>query len=1247
MLESPDERAKLRPEEAIQSAGRVESWLHKTSPGVLVVSTLKSNPDGKVRWLRDADLLPHDLDHARILSFEYAVPVDDGKPPSLSTLTEGLRNSLSETRQGCKNRPLIFIGHDFGITIIERALMECAEDPGLVVDICKVTAGILFFATPTESVSEEEQDISYFETRDTRLGPKGKIKYVEVQDTTFLDEHLNKFKDFTTWLAGLRPAMALHSLQSDGKIASKDVEAYRKTLSIINELLKVYRLLDAADEGNQDRVKALLKEDPNPNLHDSAQQSPLHLAVRKNHTQVVRLLLSNGADVSLPNIGGMTALHFAVTSNPKTGAIIEMLLDEGADVDALNAAGDSVLELAKQAGVTPASLKNQHLIKGPSEDISDLRREPVPPTISSAVEACSELQATLAEFYLIERQEQLMIQRPYVYELLYERGPDEIMAAARKREVPENLEPRCRWYHLPANHIGWVNDLFARMNLVPDSTQEDEHHGMTAWSRYMRPKARVFKPVQYSKAATGKWQSKESTGNNFVLYIPFLNFERNCDMLHVYKIDERRSEFLGEKFAPVRTVREVVRTPQNGGSCSSDVSNSAPPSNAAHSGEFFHDSVADPASPGAMPTWRLDRDSSWYQNKRRTSSTSSDDDPLDIEKKLLRGHLWNENPHKPGELHVRRTLDQSHYFMLRDTSDRDWDQVVLREARRLKRVARRPRPRWRRRRVAASMSSDTETDDDEKDESERWPLVVVDQLWLWVIGDTVVTSFPQKFRQPDWQLNCDVAEQLRQHLKKDKTRAPVTSAHDLANLIITYCVSVFNRKQPRSSGLLLHDYFETSVGVVADSEMRMFRAFEAASKEDPYEILEKQKKRRRKDRERNEKGQDYAAPSDDDEDDLFDIRKEINLLDEVKDIRDEIRMILRVLNDQALAVGDVATILQPDSPDPDPSSPGAAGKTDTNANPACGDAADTINRRTFTSPDLSHASTVPPELPHQITTTFTEGATEAPIRSDVITVPYKERHPCIDANIRDFERMLTHANASYEALNHLLDLKQKQANALEARLARIGVESGAKQANTIMVFTVATIVFGSLSFVAAFFALNVTAFPKLPDGSTTAWNLGQLVGYVTGLAIALSLPFVIIAFMINPIAETVWSKDKSVSAKGPKNKWSRAIRKAFDFLVLSWLSRLLPLKRWKEMDSSYSYTASYSSSCSSAEYASYLSQRHRGFFRSLWRRWTTLLASITLFFRNVVAKMGLKSRQADSSYASSLVSSDRPRRKRR
>jgi Mg2+ and Co2+ transporter CorA len=1246
VMRDSDERTRARPEELPQSPSqgkdgvkneRVETWLQKTPPNVPIAPTAKQNLDGKVRWLRDPDLLPCDLERARILLFNYATPLDEGKPPPLAILTERLRSYLAKARENCNTRPIIFIGHDFGVTVIEKALMECAKNSSLVVDICSVTMGVLFFATPSESTSTEEKEIAYFDTKDTRLGPKGKIKYVEVQDANFLSDHLHNFKNFTDWLAGLRPAMALHSIQSDGKIASKDVDAYRQTLDKLNELLKVYPLLDAADEGNEDRVKTLLKEDPNPNLRDFADQSPLHLAVRKNHTQVVRLLLSNGADVCVQNSNGMTALHFAVTSKPKTGAIIEMLLDEGGDVDVLNSAGYSVLELAEQAGVKPASLKHQRLIKGPSEDISDRRREPVPPTLSSAVAACRELQATLAEFYLIERQEQLMIQRPYIYELLYERGPEEIMAAARKRGVPENLKPRCTWYHLPANHIGWVNDLFARLNIVPDSTQEDEHYGMTAWSRYMRPKARIFKPVQYVKDATDTWHSKQCTGKNFVLYIPFLNFERNCDMLAVYKLGQRRIEFVEERSAPVRMVRE--RSPR-ASTTDSDDDDSA---------RHLRVRTPEEAIPtGRMPTWRQEEASTLYGGRRSTTSASSDDDPLDIEKKLLRGHLWSERLRKTGELHVRRTLDQSHYFMLEDTCDRDWDQVVLREARRSRRGKRLPISRRHRRHVAvSSTSSGTESENPQKNESEEFPLVIVDQLWLWVTGDTVVTSFPQKFRQPDWQLNCDVSEQLRQYLQFDKKRSPVTSAHDLANLIISYCVSVFNRSQPRLTGLTLHDYFETSVGVVADTEMKLFRAFEAASKEDPNKILEKQKKKGKKERKWDKKRQSYVE-TEDDKDDIFDIRKEIELLDEVKDIRDEIRMILRILNDQALAVGDVAAILQSDTPTLDPSSPHTFGRTDAGAEAVSSEAAETIDGRVsapfivVSSPDLSLPQAAQLDPSHQITTTFNEGTAKAPTRSDVVTTPYKQRHPVIDANIRDFERMLSHTNASYEALNHLLDLKQKQANALEARLARIGVEGGAKQSNIIMVFTVATIVFGSLSFVAAFFALNVTAFPKLADGATTAWSLGHIVGYVTGLAIALSLPFIAIAFMINPIAETVWSTKKTEKQGGPTGKWAKAMRKTFHFLIGSWLYRLPYFSKWKDSASMYSY-AEYSGY---SDYDSDMSIRKRSLPRRLLRSFASLFAALVGLLRQLAVKVRLvKARKTGSMYSSS--SSSRSMRGRR
>jgi hypothetical protein len=258
--EVPEERAKARPEDPSQLSGqekgtvkkeRVESWLQNSSPVGQIARGIKGNQDGNVRWLRDADLLSRDLPGARILLSNYRTPPDEGKPPSLALVTE-LRSRLVKVRGDCKNRPIIFIGHDFGVTIIDKTLVECAKDPVLVVDICRVTIGILFFTTPNESTSKGSEDVLYFDAKEMRVGPKGKIKYVEVQNANFLDDHMSKFKNFTDWLSGLRPGMALHSVQSNGKITHGDIDAYRETLNIISELLMIYPLLDAADEVDED-----------------------------------------------------------------------------------------------------------------------------------------------------------------------------------------------------------------------------------------------------------------------------------------------------------------------------------------------------------------------------------------------------------------------------------------------------------------------------------------------------------------------------------------------------------------------------------------------------------------------------------------------------------------------------------------------------------------------------------------------------------------------------------------------------------------------------------------------------------------------------------------------------------------------------------------------------------------------------------------------------------------------------------
>ncbi|CCX11376.1 Similar to hypothetical protein AN6960.2 [Aspergillus nidulans FGSC A4]; acc. no. XP_664564 [Pyronema omphalodes CBS 100304] len=70
-----------------------------------------------------------------------------------------------------------------------------------------------------------------------------------------------------------------------------------------------------------------------------------------------------------------------------------------------------------------------------------------------------------------------------------------------------------------------------------------------------------------------------------------------------------------------------------------------------------------------------------------------------------------------------------------------------------------------------------------------------------------------------------------------------------------------------------------------------------------------------------------------------------------------------------------------------------------------------------------------------------------------------EQNGAVEANIKDFQRTGEQAKAVNDALNHLLDLNQKYANISEARAARKQAEATSKQGDTMLVFTIVTIVF--------------------------------------------------------------------------------------------------------------------------------------------------------------------------------------------
>jgi hypothetical protein len=128
----------------------------------------------------------------------------------------------------------------------------------------------------------------------------------------------------------------------------------------------------------------------------------------------------------------------------------------------------------------------------------------------------------------------------------------------------------------------------------------------------------------------------------------------------------------------------------------------------------------------------------------------------------------------------------------------------------------------------------------------------------------------------------------------------------------------------------------------------------------------------------------------------------------------------------------------------------------------------------------------------------------------------KEQLKIIEVHIKDLERMRGQATSVEGSLTHLLDLKQKHANAFEARFARDQAQLTAKQGQTILVFTIVTIVFLPMSFIAAFFAINIKEFPRTSDGSPSL-HLSFVAKYMFGIGLSISIPLIAIALAVDDV----------------------------------------------------------------------------------------------------------------------------------
>jgi ankyrin repeat protein len=157
-------------------------------------------------------------------------------------------------------------------------------------------------------------------------------------------------------------------------IATADIESVQQQLEQTPDLIRSYfsdglsYLHRAAQFGRNDIVDLLLQHgaDVNDRAHNDLANTPLLCAVIGHHIDTVRLLVTRGADVTLPNSAGATPLHKAAIAGDCP--TLRLLLAHGARVDARNSGGQTPLVHAQYLGHAEAAALLEQELRAPETD---------------------------------------------------------------------------------------------------------------------------------------------------------------------------------------------------------------------------------------------------------------------------------------------------------------------------------------------------------------------------------------------------------------------------------------------------------------------------------------------------------------------------------------------------------------------------------------------------------------------------------------------------------------------------------------------------------------------------------------------------------------------------------------------------------------------------------------------------------------------------------------------------------------
>ncbi|PVH87563.1 hypothetical protein DL98DRAFT_649198 [Cadophora sp. DSE1049] len=867
-------------------------------------------------------------------------------------------------------------------------------------------------------------------------------------------------------------------------ISEGDLEAVR---NIIADKLYLSReentgkpLHAAALAGNEEIVKVLLDSgDFKINDRDTRERTALYAARSRGHESIAKLLLTKGAkELSFEEsrIAGIELKQWhAYEPQMNTSAHVVPLQEQTIEDAEVTAEPES----DEDVNPVPVSQANrvdseyEHIYKlevGSCENIKDMeevvnkKREAaqkkgkwVKGPMSTPTVAPKdflpmkhkhvrfpgfgfEIPIVEFDFTTSNRGHRVISPAPTVDNLLYGvQGVDSIT-----RGDGPSSDGVCRWYHIPVNHLGWAEDLIRKIYEKRSTKEQQKRDVILRREPFCvdsdpmkpvlldpRPQARSLRPLCRNMTLDRDGNTRMATALN--LRIPFVHWETEANRSEMHHVME--------------TVREGYK----------------------------HD-LDNRDLRRKIPDLKIIQNSrDWTKNE-----------------KLLCAYLYSSLP-----VHPRRTLDQFYYHMLEDTEHRDQDQVITRYYHNVwkrnhelpadeeeynfgRPASATPKSAFTldgpnsqepemtngispvRRRFTSSSANrmneeppntlrsrrNTKVDEPEeefKEPKEEAHVLMVDQLWLWILDEnTIITSFPQNWTHDDEDHQSegdpkDVLKSIQKYLTL-VNRPPLESIYDLAQLIVYKCLATFCNKPTPYGPMQILDVYESAIASVTDEETKLFNKFATESKD----AWSKER---------------TAAEHSRSPEELYNIDKEIEQLKEIKDIQDELHILsvllesqIPVLQEASDALGKPAEISEP-------------------------------------KPKSSVISQTGRSLQNKIGQTV-------PYSSEF---DFERLHKMVQEQEVRVKGLKDQAEQANQALNHLLDLKQKQANVSEARSARWTAESTKQQGNIMVLFTLVTIIFAPLSLLATIFSLRVVEFP-------TKLHMRFVVKYMFVVSIAVIVP---------------------------------------------------------------------------------------------------------------------------------------------